>query len=242
MNPVDRHDKIALQLSGGKDSLACLYLMRPYWDKITVFWLNTGAAPPQSVKRMMAIKAMVPNFVEWVSNQPGDIAINGYPVDVLPLRATSGGSLFEDYKGVRLQPYMACCANNLWIPMRNAMKELGITLIIRGQRDNDHRRSPIKSGQTGDGFELYFPIEDWTQEDVFAYLALQGVDVPPHYSYGTSSVDCWDCTAYLYENAGRGAYLRDHEPELYPKFITIMKQIRSEVVREANFIEDVING
>jgi 3'-phosphoadenosine 5'-phosphosulfate sulfotransferase (PAPS reductase)/FAD synthetase len=242
LNPIDRHEKVALQISGGKDSLACLYLMRPYWDKITVFWLNTGSAPPQSVKRMMAIKAMVPNFVEWCSDQPSDIELNGYPVDLLPLRTTNGGSMFEEHDGIKLQPYMACCANNLWIPMHNAMRELGITLIIRGQRNSDHRKAMIRSGESMDGFEVYFPLQDWSKEDVFAYLAVQGVEVPPHYAYGTSSVDCWDCTAYLYENQGRAAYFRDHEPELYPKFIDIMKQIRAEVTRETLFMDQVING
>jgi len=32
-----------LQLSGGKDSLACLYLLKPKWDDLIVAWVNTGA-------------------------------------------------------------------------------------------------------------------------------------------------------------------------------------------------------
>lgn len=240
--PIDRHDKIALQFSGGKDSLAALYLCRQHWDKITVFWLNTGAAPPSAVKRMNAIRDLVPNFVECKSDQPQDIETNGYPVDILPLRTAAGNLMFEAHDGIRLQPYMACCANNLWIPMHNAMREMGITLIIRGQRNSDQRKALIRSGESMDGFEVYFPLQDWTEAQVFEYLRIKAIEIPPHYAYGTSSVDCWNCTAYLYENQGRGAYLREAEPELYPKFIHIMKQIQSEVSREAQFIDQVIHG
>lgn len=242
MNPIDRHEKIALQFSGGKDSLATLYLLRQYWNKITVYWLNTGAIPPQSVKRMDAIRQIVPNFVEILSDQPSDIERNGYPVDILPLRTANGSRMFEPHEGIKLQPWMSCCANNLWFPMHNKMIEDGITLIIRGQRNSEQRKALIRDGQSLLGFEVYFPLQDWSEQQVFDYLEEQEIEIPPNYNYGMASVDCWNCTAYLYENGGRGAYLRDHEPELYPQFIHILKQIKSEVSREASFIDKVING
>lgn len=44
---IGRHDKIALQLSVGKDSLACYQLFKPYLNQIVVYWLNTGDAFPK---------------------------------------------------------------------------------------------------------------------------------------------------------------------------------------------------
>lgn len=41
---IDRHERVVLFFSGGKDSLTCLLLLRPYWDRLTVCWINTGAA------------------------------------------------------------------------------------------------------------------------------------------------------------------------------------------------------
>jgi len=37
-----------LQFSGGKDSLACLYLLKPRWHEIMVLWLSTPAVLPGS--------------------------------------------------------------------------------------------------------------------------------------------------------------------------------------------------
>ncbi len=46
---MEGHERIALECSGGRDSLALVHLLRPELDRITVFWLNTGAAIPQTV-------------------------------------------------------------------------------------------------------------------------------------------------------------------------------------------------
>ena len=43
------HERVALELSGGKDSVACLYLLRHQLHKITVYWLNTGDAYPETL-------------------------------------------------------------------------------------------------------------------------------------------------------------------------------------------------
>lgn len=242
MSPLDRHEKIALQLSGGKDSLATLYLLRDFWEKITVYWLNTGAAPPTSVERMHKIRALVPHFVEIISDQPKDIEANGYPVDILPLRTHNGSRMFEPHEGIKLQPWMACCANNLFFPLHNRMIKDKITLIIRGQRNEEQRKALIRSGESMDGFEVYFPLENWTEKQVFDYLRDNDIEIPPNYAYDTSSVDCWSCTAFGYANKGRAAFFRDHEPALYPKFIGILKEIRGEVSRELGFIDAMIDA
>ena len=39
---LDRHERIALQFSGGKDSLALWGLMRPHLDRVVVYHVDTG--------------------------------------------------------------------------------------------------------------------------------------------------------------------------------------------------------
>lgn len=196
--------RTVLQFSGGKDSLACLYLYRKQWDEITVAWLNTGAAYPDVVAYMEGWKRRIPNFVEIRSNQPRNVELNGFPSDVVPLRYTPfGRSQVAGSESFRIQSYFQCCHDNIWIPMHRAMKELGATTIIRGQRVADHRKSSVRDGAVVDGVTYRMPIESWSDADVFGYLKECGAELPPYYSTEKTSRDCWSCTAYRDESVRR---------------------------------------
>lgn len=196
----------ALQFSGGKDSLACLYLCREHWDRILVCWLNTGAAYPEVVEYMRGWAARLPNFLEIKSDQPAQIARNGYPSSVVPLdQSPFGRTAVKGAGQVRIQSYFHCCAENVWIPMHQEMHRRGIKRIIRGQRRDEQRTGIVTNGYIDEhGIEYVLPIEDWTSERVFQYLRSVDADLPPYYAEGErTSRDCWDCTAYLDENAER---------------------------------------
>lgn len=207
--------KCVLQFSGGKDSLACLYLLRPYWDRLTVMWTNTGAAFPETLELMSRIRAMVPHFIEVKGDQPGHVALMGMPADIVPVRNTAVGQMIQPNHDVLLQSYLECCAASFWLPMQRAVIELGATLIIRGQRAAEARRAPIQSGHIVEGIMIRFPIEKWSEQQVFDFLRRKGVEVPAHYEYTKTSLDCWSCTAYLDENQGRMRYMREKHPALW---------------------------
>lgn len=202
-----------LQFSGGKDSLACLHLLEPEWADLTVAWVNTGAAFPETIAQMKEIAELVPKFVEIEGEQT--IERDGYPVDVLPIASTSIGQQFEGVHGRRFQSRYLCCAAALWSPTQRAMKQLGATIIVRGQKKADERKSNIQSGTVIDGVRYDFPIENWSDQDVLDYLASRGVALPTNYAYMKTGLDCWNCTAYLDENVGKFPYMRQHHPEKY---------------------------
>lgn len=195
--------KTALHFSGGVDSLACLYLYREQWDSIYVCWLNSGAAYPDVIESMRKWKERLPHFIEVKSDQPAQIAQCGYPSDVVPLRYTSIGRAMFKESGFKIQSSHFCCSQNLWQPMHQKMKELGVTRIIRGQRLSDKRSSPLRSGDKADGMEMVFPVENWSREQVIDYLRSVDADIPTYYDTEMTSRDCWDCTAYLDENVER---------------------------------------
>lgn len=231
----------ALQFGGGKDSLATLHLMRDLWDDILVVWLNTGAAFPETEAQMREVAAMVPHFLEVRSDVAADIAERGWPVDVLPVRATPGGAIIGSRnEGARLRPWTDCCARNFWVPLHKAMLERGITRIIRGQRTSEQYKAPIRSGMVIDGIEYVFPLQDWSEEDVFGYLARIGVAPPAYYDEVKSSLDCWLCTAFLDVKDAQVGYLKTHHPEKYAEVHARLQTINQEVREAMKPLESVL--
>jgi 3'-phosphoadenosine 5'-phosphosulfate sulfotransferase (PAPS reductase)/FAD synthetase len=217
----------ALLFSGGKDSLACLYLNKHRWDSIFVVWLNTGAADDEMLEYMDKWKLVLPRFVELKSNQPHNVSTYGWPVDVLPVNNTILGKQITGESGPKMQSYLDCCAANIWMPIHFGLKGLGVTKAIKGQRADDAKKSTSKDGDTRDGITFEMPIQDWTEEQVFEYLKEQGAELAPGYKKGEKTGrDCWDCTAYLGDNSTRIMNLPDDK--------------RKEVLRRVSVIRSAI--
>lgn len=222
----DQHERIALQVSGGKDSLACLFLMQPYWDKMTVYWVNTGDAFPETTRIMNLTRGMVPRFVEIDGRQPQVIKMYGYPSDIVPVTNTAFGVACGGDAQL-IQDRYSCCARVIMQPMAQRMIEDGITLVIRGQKNSDHLKAPVKSGTVEDGITYLFPIEDWTDQQVFDYLEWVGVTLPRFYETMQTAPDCRTCTAYWDTNSAQ--YLKRYHPEHYGEVQRRLGVISAEV-------------
>ena len=207
-----RHTKIALQFSGGRDSLALVYLLRPYWDRLTVYHVNAGAPFPETVHTVDFIRQLVPNFVYVMGRQPEVIAEHGLPSDIVPANNTELG-LFIAGDGVKIQDRYSCCAKSIMAPLHERMDADGVTLIIRGQRNSENLKSRLRSGDISGGYEMLFPIEDWSDEQVMDFLRDQGAPIPNYYETMQTSHECTNCTAYL--ELGMNRYLKAHHPELH---------------------------
>lgn len=192
-----------LQFSGGKDSLACLYLYKNKWNKIIIAYVNTGAQYDDTKELVERISKIVPNFIEIKSNQPEQIQEYGYPSDIVPLRNTNIGNLIQGITDIKIQSYFNCCSKNIWEPMLDFVKSNNIRTIIRGQRKSENRKSPIKHGEIIDSVRYLFPIQNWSTQQVFDFLKQENITIPDYYKEEETSHDCWDCTAYLDENKAR---------------------------------------
>ncbi|MDF3073477.1 MAG: Bcep22 3 [Alphaproteobacteria bacterium] len=214
MNAIDdaiaRHERIALQVSGGRDSLACLYLLRPHWSKLTVYWCNTGDPFPETEAIMRGVRAIVPQFVEIAGNQPGVVAGFGLPSDIVPADSTTIG-VVANGGGQLIQDRYSCCARTYIVPMHERMVLDGITLVIRGQKQADQLKAPVRSGAVDLGIEYLFPIEDWSTQQVMDYLREQDAPILRFYEMLDGAPDCMTCSAY-WEN-GAAKYLKRYHPE-----------------------------
>lgn len=209
----------ALQFSGGKDSLACLYLLEPYWDRLSVIWCDAGDAPPEKYELIESIRPKVKAVHIVRGNSFNDP--NGFPADMVPLRSTPLGMMIEpEGQQLKVQSRYECCGTNFWQPMMSAVKELGFDLLIRGQRDDEKLRGPAQNGAVdpNSGAIVWLPIQTWSDTDVKAYLVSKGVELPRFYEFMESAVDCMHCTAYLDNQRGKEKYLKKYYPTIYTEF------------------------
>lgn len=194
------HTDNVISFSGGKDSLAMLYLLRPIWHDATVMWVNTGAAHESTLAQMRAVKEMVPHFVEVQSNVIDFVERNGFPTDILPVWNSPDTHGMVGAQSEFCSALM-CCRHNIWTPAWEAIHAMGAKVVYRGQKRCDEKQADLVDGQQVNGMTFRFPLADWSDEDVFNYL---GETAPYYYAAGEeSSRDCWLCTAYLDKNAAR---------------------------------------
>lgn len=237
---LGRHEHIALQFSGGKDSLAVLELMRPYLDRITVYWCNSGDPLPEHAAFVRAIGASLPRFIEIEGRVKEVVATMGMPSDIVPFASSNSARILGVLEGTPLNDRYACCYKSIMEPMHERMLADGITLVIRGQKDADRLKGMVRSGEVDDfGMEHLHPIEAWTDAEVFDFLGRSGVEMPDHYGFGIGrSLDCALCTAWLEEN--RGAYLLERHPDLYLAYKNRIMRIAAAVQPAGdNFIKEM---
>jgi len=220
-----------LQFGGGKDSLACLYLLRDRWDSLTVVWLNTGAPFPETADQMQQIRALVPHFLEVKSDVLTNIEQHGWPTDVLPVRNAQMGKLTTGEPGIMMQSWWNCCSANFWEPLHHAIIRLGATTVYRGQRIAEDYKSTLRDGDVLDGITYRYPIQGWSEQQVVDYLNAQGVPIPEHYAHTQKSLDCWCCTAYLDAKLDQLKYLRARHPQKYELVAGQLTQMRSAITR-----------
>ncbi|WP_295145110.1 hypothetical protein [uncultured Reyranella sp.] len=132
MSPIERHERIGLHFSGGKDSLALLYLLRSHWGRLTVYHADAGDLLPETREIVGAVEAMVPSFVRINTDSRAWRRANGLPSDIVPWSCTPMGRAFKGGGTVPLVDRFACCRASIWEPMYERARADGVTLEIIG--------------------------------------------------------------------------------------------------------------
>jgi 3'-phosphoadenosine 5'-phosphosulfate sulfotransferase (PAPS reductase)/FAD synthetase len=231
---------IALAFSGGKDSLACWYLRREEID--VVLWVNTGKGYPETLAVVDMVRKDAKRFIEIRSDQEAQNRRHGIPSDLLPVDWTAMGVSVSRPKQYLVQNYIMCCYENIAAPLMAKARELGVTKLIRGQRRDETHKATSVGGDMLDGITFVHPIEDWSREQVLDYLRDQMGELPEHFTLDHTSMDCYDCTAFLAHSADRAKWTRERHPQLYRRYRARLEMLKVAVAPSVAAFEEVCNA
>lgn len=234
MIDLTQYQRPALQFSGGKDSLACLFLLRGQLDRITVYWVNTQDGCPETLAIVDQVRPWVPNFVEVTTDAKAWRSENGDPSDLVP----ASGHLLGQAYGLGALPLtnrFDCCYANLMLPMHARMVADGVDAVIRGTKLADTGKIPHE-GPTG-FYDVLLPIKDWTHAQVFAYLESVGAPRNPIYDHFTSisAPECMTCTAWW--DDGKAAYFKARHPQRLGEYRVQLTRIKESLRSHLNDLE-----
>jgi len=233
-------DKVALQFSGGRDSLALLLYMQPEWNSLTVYHTSTGDDFPETIALCEKVRKVVPHFEYIQGDSPGVRGRYGPPSDLLIPGAAEWPfpeKHFKDY--VPMQDRNWCCYRSLMEPMHQRMIDDGITVILRGQRSSDMAQGILKSGTIYDGVQLLYPIHSWTDDQVDDFILERGWRPPPFYAEGCKDTpNCMTCTAWL--EYGGQQYVRRYYPSVYRGMQTVLKTLYPAVQQRFVRIQAIV--
>lgn len=216
----------ALHFSGGKDSLACLYLLRPQLDQLTVYWVNPGDTPSETLNVIEQVRPWIPRFVEVQTDVAAWRNEHGLPSDIVPASTHPLGIAYG-LSDIRLSNRFDCCMHNLMLPMHNRMVADGVDAVIRGTKRADTGRVPVE-GPT-EFYDVILPLRDWSHEEVFSYLNSVGAPINPIYKFfgAISAPECMGCTAWW--DDGKAAYFRARHPEHHREYVAKLTKIKAVV-------------
>lgn len=235
----DKYKNPILMLSGGKDSVACLFKLKAELDNLIVVWVNTGKSFKETEDIINLIKPYTKHFVELRVNRDLQWEIYGWPADIINPLHTVEGHLYSGSQFKTQTPFN-CCVMNIMLPVFKFAKEIGSTLLIKGQKNADGLKDKYKSGDMLEGITIWHPIEHWTDEQVLAAVEEGLGFLPEHFKLKHSSLDCRDCTGFVEVTQDRIAYIKDNYPEDFTELRRKLNIIRNAALGPLNDIDEVL--
>lgn len=239
---VAKANRPLLLLSGGKDSLACYFLLKEFWDKLLVVYINTGDAFPETLKIIEQVKNNHSLFLEVKSDVKGFRKQYGNGYDVIAADHTKKGHEVLSTSGPKNCLTFDCCSKNLWEPAQEVLHKLQPDVVIRGERKSEDIKSTVTPGFVENGVTHVLPIYDWSDKDVLNYLESIGFELPLHFFFKESSLDCMGCTGYNDHTNDRIDWMKENYPEQFEVNKKLKLQNLEIIKQKVKELEKVLHG
>jgi len=233
----ERHERVAFQFSGGRDSVAALHVMRESLPRMTVYFTEMGDSWPETLAVVSKMESLLGFKAVRIQTDALRWRLDhGDPTDVLPACATPLGRMVSGC-AQRLVTRYECCWQNLMLPMHQRMLADGVTCIVRGVRCEDYATHPVRSGEVDGGIEAHYPIFEWDTARVDAYSREHDLPRAPWYDEGAShGGECLTCTAWW--DDGRQAYMRRHHPLVWHEYRAKLAGIRQALSGDMALLDE----
>jgi phosphoadenosine phosphosulfate reductase len=179
--------------SGGKDSAVLDYLLQKSGIDYNSFYTNTTIDPPKTISHIRTnyphteILQPKETFYQLVERKGLPTRLNRYCCEYLKEYGSVGRMVFE---GVR-------------------------SAESRKRQGRDYIQCDTRKWQKG--AKHIYPIYDWSDEDVWDFIAKYKIELPPHYEYA-DRLGCVGCP--LVSRKGH----REKEFAQYPKYYEAIKK------------------
>lgn len=176
---------IAVAWTGGKDSTVALHL----WMELL---RQHSGVPPLALTIDTGLK-----FPEAMAFRQSMAKTWGVEVMEIGPEPRAGAPVSEDR--------MECCRLLKIEPLRKAIVQIGISVLITGIRRDEHpsRQDRLVFEQRSDPDYLQVsPLLDWTEMDIWSYIAGRGLPYCELYDLGYRSLGCMPCTILSGSSSG----------------------------------------
>jgi 3'-phosphoadenosine 5'-phosphosulfate sulfotransferase (PAPS reductase)/FAD synthetase len=222
------HEKVALFLSGGKDSTTLLHLAQEWASRLTVLSVimdNTHPGIPEHVETICRewgytdVHLLSPpvDFWTYVKNY-------GWPMQLIP--TSMNGEMLDPYYdgGPKVASWWHCSTVRVLWPLAEATQQIGADAVLTASRASDApehvRRGPITEthGVPFAGWTRYDAIWPWTTAQVYAYVDKYNISLPPISiaKRAHPDVEFSDCVECLW-HSGYATWLKENDPETFAR-------------------------
>jgi len=174
---IEEHgDKVEVACSFGKDSMVVVHLALQVKPDIRIFSIMTPFKPKETFEyKDKMIQHYNLNLVEYISKERVDPDLPKTDPD-------------------------ECCRILKVEPTKEAVKDL--QAWICGLRNTEGRtRKDYKEIEEKGGLIKINPILNWTELDIWRYMAINNIPVHPFYARGYRSLGCEPCTTLISDDA-----------------------------------------